>query len=521
VQSARTEEDLTALQEEELRPKYDGAQVLSSGDAGPATLGKSSVYYSRIAVYMGLLIGLDRIFVAITCEVSSKTSLGHTFPSTSLAAVVLYCFLRLMAYRAPYFTKAIFQLAGPGIEFMATWRPLFYWATLTQLNVLSTPSVGVIGALLACRVAVLVGSLCVVLLGIAFWRVCAQYLKYGTAQPVPLHEEQRPWGSRQRMPHRAPTIFTPEVTVWQDAEGRTEDSATYRAWCRLAALWGIIAGVCLIPATIFGHSTGSTIPEGLNIAFEFSSSAGLYILAAYIIPWRVRCVIPSVAWFIGFGLLVMAVWAGLTQETLQEATSTYHRNSIAHPGAGDLIALPLGASVLSVVFEIVPAHTLTDRWAPVMVLVATLNACVSPFIAAAAAAATGLPQEYALPCTLQGLPAPMMDAVASHYSVNSAVAILMVAIPGLGGALLAAMGLGHIAPTGKDAEEMPEAHDWSLLRGIILGNTLNIHGTSALAQEGDNIAAAVATTTWMLCGILSTGFLVIPPVWDTISSIAK
>jgi len=70
--------------------------------------------------------------------------------------------------------------------------------------------------------------------------------------------------------------------------------------------------------------------------------------------------------------------------------------------AGDLIALPLGASVLSVVFEIVPAHTLTDRWAPVMVLVATLNACVSPFIAAAAAAATGLPQEYALPCTLQG-----------------------------------------------------------------------------------------------------------------------
>jgi len=150
TESQRVERE-AALEEEELRPTRDGRQQLAAGRRG-TTLGSSNAYYARIALFAVAVLAADRLAIYLTGEtVDSTTELGKTFPSTALAATLVYIGLRIAAHRYPESTQSTLKMATPGMEFLATWRPLFYFGCLSSLSSLPKPDVGTVAAAIACR----------------------------------------------------------------------------------------------------------------------------------------------------------------------------------------------------------------------------------------------------------------------------------------------------------------------------------------------------------------------------------
>jgi len=485
--------------QEEYWPTHDGMQELATGYRG-TTLARSSTYYGRVTLYVGALLVLDWGFVACTTQVDPHMGLGRAFPSSCVAAVLLHFAMRLCSYRWPGMVHALVAVAGPGMEFIAAWRPLFYLATLPRLYSAAPIAPAQLLSLGGCRVVALLAA--ALSAGLAHCLVClaqAQYARFAQGRWSSTEPSRGAFGQPQDAGGRGWSMKA-AYGPWEPSEER--------AWWRLAGMWIFIGVLSFLPAVVFSQSaTRLDVPWVLPCVFQFSFTIALYTLAAFVVPFWFRSVFPPGLVFAGGGSLLLLAWAWGTNSTVAEAVQAYHRETVIKPGAGDLLSLLLGASMLSLAVEIFPARSSLDRALPRLVLASLAQASMATFLCAAAASAFQLPQEYAYAAALQSLPPPLAVALAEHVGLNPGLVVAILLVPGLGGARLVIELISWVRRSWNAPaflHESSAAASSTTWEAVLLGILCAEDATVQLARNGEMHMSAVASAAWLLSGTFTT-----------------
>jgi len=281
------------------------------------------------------------------------------------------------------------------------------------------------------------------------------------------------------------------------------------------------------------------------MVYEVSATLVAFIPPAFLLGRCTRLLVTPIVGFVVLATLLAGLYAWVTSVSLATVVGDYHRQSVLNPGGGDVISLLLGASVVSVAAELMVVHPVVEASGSLLALTGLVGGSVSLFASAGLARAVGLEAAWALPCALQGLPAPLAVPVATHLGVNPALTVVVIecGMFGFASCIEAVLGRLEESPLGGwvhdqlrtrpspgrgiiggeegggeegGAEEEGEVH-WT---AVLLGGVCGCQGVAALAERGEQGAAAVATAAWLGQGCVMTALVMVPPVWDAVRGAA-
>ncbi|KAJ3141133.1 hypothetical protein HDU90_007157 [Geranomyces variabilis] len=226
-------------------------------------------------------------------------------------------------------------------------------------------------------------------------------------------------------------------------------------------------------------------------------------------------------------LTVMAIWAiaAIQRQTLHQALNSYYRSikspkifsaivsrrPIPEPGAGDIIYSLLDAAVAALAVRMYKQrHMLREQAATILTSVVVLS-LASLLFHVALSRALGMSQSDALAMGPRFVTTPLALQIFNSVltEANSTLGVVMVLVSGMLGDVVG-LRLARFVGLGK---EDPKSS------GFAIGVTSHAVGTAGLLQR-DPAAAAVSSLTFVVFGTCSVIWTTIPPVADTLRSLA-
>lgn len=501
---ARLKENLatenTHPDEEEKMPRYDGMQRLVGGQSG-SSLGRGHAFYLQVMLYTGILTGIDRAFLGMFKSVDSHTSISEQFPSSVFAMVFVLASLCFGHYLKPGLLECLIPMCRPGVWFLAEWRPLFFYIPLLRLPLLEAPSGATVCLSLLTAVCGFGFTLLVTLGAVRLW-------DYMAAEQMSMREGagymQARWSARQEHSVERSTIVVEELAL--------KAAITKRrwAWARLAALWLVTALLVMAAAALMAHYSTASQPWVLPYSFGISSAIFSFIATEHLLPPHARqWLLPPVT-FTMLATSMLLLFAAVSEEDLTDMLKGFHDGTPSTPASGDLLELLLGPSIISLALEVLPERVHLVRVLPKLSAVSCVTAILSLYSTALLARLFGLPRDYAVSCVLQSVATPISVGLASVMDARDtqSLVVLFCCVSGLLGALFARRILSALRLEGY------------VPRGLSVGISSHLSGTSSLVEHGEIDAASIATCAYLVVGVVACAFLAIPPFRDSVINLA-